>query len=173
MKPSVSRITGVIRSRAILLAIKAISKQSLGLLAATTTSGHSPLRPQSACMRSDCSVFVGRPVEGPPRCTSTITSGNSVITANPSASLFSERPGPEVVVMAKLPAKAAPIEVQIPAISSSACRVLTPKSLRFASSTRMSVAGVMGYEPQNKGRPDFSAAAIKPHAVAVFPLMLR
>ena len=45
IKPSVSRITGVIRSSAIRLAWNAISKQSLGLLAATTTSGHSPLRP--------------------------------------------------------------------------------------------------------------------------------
>ena len=45
MKPSVSRITGVIRSNAIRLAWNAMSKQSLGLLAATTTSGHSPLRP--------------------------------------------------------------------------------------------------------------------------------
>ena len=173
MKPSVSSTTGVMRSNATRLAMKAISKQSLGLLAAITTMGHSPLRPQRAWYRSDCSVLVGNPVEGPPRCTSTTTSGSSVITAKPNASLLSESPGPEVVVTAKLPAKAAPIDVQIPAISSSACNVFTPRSLRLASSTRMSVAGVMGYDPEKSGRCAFSAAAISPQAVATFPLMLR
>jgi hypothetical protein len=61
------------------------------------------LRPNSACMRSACSVFVGRPVEGPPRWTSTITIGSSVAMASPMASVLSAMPGPEVVVMARAP----------------------------------------------------------------------
>ena len=65
-----------------------------GSAGAITGTGASPLRPNIACSRSDCSVFVGRPVEGPPRCTSTITSGSSVMTARPMVSDFSETPGP-------------------------------------------------------------------------------
>ena len=131
-------------STASLPAQKAASKQSVGVDAAKTTAGHSPLRPYNACIKSVCSDFVGIPVDGPPRCTSTTTSGNSAITARPIASLFNARPGPDVDVAAKQPAKLAPIEVQIPAISSSACTVITPKSLRFESSCRISVAGVIG-----------------------------
>ena len=48
--------------------------------------------------RSACSVLVGRPVEGPPRWMSQITSGSSVAMARPMASVFSAMPGPEVVV---------------------------------------------------------------------------
>ena len=39
-------------------------------------------------------MFVGIPVEGPPRWTSTMTSGISAIIAQPSASVFREIPGP-------------------------------------------------------------------------------
>ena len=74
-----------------------------------TGSGASPLRPNIACSRSDCSVLVGRPVDGPPRCTSMTTSGSSVITARPIASDFSEMPGPDVVVTPSAPPKEAPI----------------------------------------------------------------
>ena len=49
------------------------SKQSAGEHAAMTGTGHSPLRPNIACSRSACSVLVGRPVLGPPRCTSMMT----------------------------------------------------------------------------------------------------
>ena len=63
--------------------------------------------------------------------------------------------------------------VQMPAISSSACTVFTPNSLCLASSSRITVAGVMGYEPQKSGSPAFSAAAISPHAVATLPLIER
>ena len=42
-------------------------KQSLGVDAARTGTGASPLRPYSACSKSACSVFVGSPVLGPPR----------------------------------------------------------------------------------------------------------
>ena len=81
----------------------AASKQSEGDCGAMTGSGDSPLRPNIACSRSDCSVLVGRPVEGPPRCTSTMTSGSSSVTARPMASVFRAMPGPEVVVTASAP----------------------------------------------------------------------
>ena len=81
----------------------AVSKQSDGDLGASTATGDSPLRPNMACSRSACSVLVGRPVDGPPRCTSMTISGSSVITASPIASDFSETPGPEVLVMPSAP----------------------------------------------------------------------
>ncbi len=52
-----------------------MSKQSAGDCGATMATGHSPLRPNIACNRSACSVLVGKPVLGPPRCTSMMTSG--------------------------------------------------------------------------------------------------
>ena len=109
-----------------------------------TGTGASPLRPNIACSRSDCSVLVGRPVEGPPRCTSTTTSGSSVMTARPMASDFSEMPGPDVVVTPSAPPKEAPMAAPMPAISSSAWKVRTPKALCLDSSCRMSDAGVIG-----------------------------
>jgi len=39
-------------------------------------------------------------VEGPPRWTLTNTHGVSVITAKPMCSIISEKPGPEVTVIA-------------------------------------------------------------------------
>ena len=97
-----------------------------------------------AWSKSVCSVLVGRPVLGPPRCTSITTNGNSAITASPIASLLRLSPGPDVEVHAKSPAKAAPIEIHAPEISSSACTTITPMSLRPANSCMMSVAGVIG-----------------------------
>ena len=55
---------------------------------------------------------------------------------------------PEVLVAASAPAKAAPTALAHPAISSSHCTVVTPIDLCLASSCRMSVAGVMGYDPR-------------------------
>ena len=81
----------------------ATSKQSDGERGAITATGDSPLRPYSTCSRSACSVLVGRPVDGPPRCTSMTISGSSVITARPMASDFSEMPGPEVLVTPSAP----------------------------------------------------------------------
>jgi len=49
-----------------------------------------------------------------------ITSGNSVITASPIASVFSAMPGPLVEVAARDPPNDAPIAAVIEAISSSA-----------------------------------------------------
>ena len=78
--PSDRIITGVRYVSAIRAASTATSKQSDGDCGAITATGDSPLRPYSACSRSACSVLVGRPVDGPPRCTSTTSSGSSVIT---------------------------------------------------------------------------------------------
>ena len=81
----------------------AISKQSDGERGASTATGDSPLRPYSACSRSACSVLVGSPVDGPPRCTSTTTSGISIITPRPIASALSATPGPDVLVTPSAP----------------------------------------------------------------------
>ncbi len=122
----------------------AMSKQSPGLAGATIGTGASPLRPNMAWSRSDCSVLVGRPVDGPPRWTLMMSRGSSTETASPMVSALSAMPGPEVTVTARLPANAAPREEPMPAISSSAWKVRTPKSLCRASSWRMSLAGVIG-----------------------------
>jgi len=119
-------------------------KQSVGLVAASTGMGLSPLRPKSTCSRSVCSLLVGRPVEGPPRCTSITTSGSSSMTARFMASDFRQMPGPEVDVAASAPANDAPTALAQPDISSSHCTVMTPIDLCLASSCSMSVAGVMG-----------------------------
>ena len=81
----------------------AASKQSLGDWGATIGTGASPLRPNIACSRSACSVFVGRPVDGPPRWTSMTSSGSSMAMARPIVSDFRAIPGPEVVVTASEP----------------------------------------------------------------------
>src|SRR3954468_2360468 len=47
--------------------------------------------------RSDCSVLVGKPVEGPPRWMSMISSGNSRLMARPMGSALRVTPGPLVV----------------------------------------------------------------------------
>ena len=107
-------------------------------------TGDSPLRPNIACSRSDCSVLVGRPVEGPPRWTSTMTSGSSRLTARPIVSDFSATPGPDVVVTPTAPPKEAPSATPMPAISSSACTVVTPWRLKPERAWRMSLAGVIG-----------------------------
>jgi len=60
-------MTGTMYLMAMRLASSAAQKQSLGVAGAITGMGASELRPKSACSRSACSVFVGRPVEGPPR----------------------------------------------------------------------------------------------------------
>ena len=68
-------------------------------------------------------------VDGPPRWMSMMTSGSSVMTARPMASVLSAMPGPQVSVTARAPPKAAPIAAQMAAISSSAWNVVTPKFL--------------------------------------------
>ena len=129
---------------AIRIASTAASKQSPGDCGATIGTGDSPLRPNIACSRSACSVLVGSPVEGPPRCTSMTTSGSSVITARPMVSDFSAMPGPEVLVTPSDPTNEAPSAAPMPAISSSAWNVVIPKRLCLLSSCRTSEAGVIG-----------------------------
>ena len=118
-------------------------------------------------------VLVGNPVLGPPRCTLMMIIGSSSITPRPIASPLSAMPGPLEVVMAMAPPKAAPMVEQIAAISSSAWKVRTPKFLCRLSSWRMSLAGVIGYEPRNSSLLLSFAAVIKPHASAWLPLTLR
>jgi len=67
--PSVSRKTGVMYLVASRTASIATSKPSEGVAAASTGSGASPFLPSTAWNKSDCSVFVGRPVDGPARGT--------------------------------------------------------------------------------------------------------
>jgi hypothetical protein len=69
--------------------------------------------------------LVGSPVDGPPRWMLAITSGSSVITARPIASLFSATPGPEVPVSPSAPPYAAPMAAPMAEISSSAWKVFT------------------------------------------------
>src|ERR687893_3173197 len=147
----------------------AAQKHDGGEYDATIGSGASPWRPYIACSRSDCSVFVGSPVEGPPRWTSMTTSGSSVMTARPIASDFSETPGPDVVVTPRAPPNEAPIAEAMPAISSSAWKVRTPKDLCLDSSWRMSDAGVIGYAPRKIGRPARWPAATSPSESAWLP----
>src|SRR6202162_6170069 len=96
-------MTGTIYFKAMRAASTAIQKQSPGVAGASTGIGASEFRPKSACNKSACSVLVGNPVDGPPRCTSTITNGSSVMIARPIASVFNAMPGPDVVVIANAP----------------------------------------------------------------------
>ncbi len=91
-------MTGVRYVTAMRAASMAASKQCAGELAAMIGMGDSPCRPYIASSRSAASVFVGMPVEGPARCTSTITIGSSMITARPRVSAFKSMPGPLVPV---------------------------------------------------------------------------
>ena len=89
-------------------------------------------------------------------------SGSSSDTASPIVSPLSAIPGPDDVVIASAPPNAAPSAAPMPAISSSAWNVRTPKRLCLLSSCRMSDAGVIGYAPRYSGSRDRSDAAIRP-----------
>ena len=71
--------------------------------------------------------------------------------ASPRASCLRTTPGPLLIVMAKSPAKAAPMVELAAEISSSAWKVLTLNSRCRETSCRMSLAGVMGYAPRKTG----------------------
>ena len=101
-------------------ASSAASKQSDGVAAAITGTGDSELRPNMTPSRSACSGFVGMPVDGPARWTSTITSGNSSVIPRPIVSCFSTMPGPLEVETPSAPPKLAPSAAPTAAISSSA-----------------------------------------------------
>jgi hypothetical protein len=94
---------------------------------------------------SDCAGSVGRPVDGPPRCTLTNTQGVSVISAKPRCSIISEKPGPEVTVIARLPPQTAPA-IAIDEASSSSIWMNTPPTCgkRCAMRSTTSVDGVIG-----------------------------
>ena len=143
-------------------ASSAASKQSLGVAAAITGTGDSEFRPNITPSRSACSGFVGMPVDGPARCTSTITSGSSSVIPSPIVSCFSTMPGPLDVETPSEPPNAAPSAAPTAAISSSAWNVRTPKFLWRASSSSTEEAGVIGYAPRKSGSPDFTDAAISP-----------
>ena len=123
----------------------AASKQSDGERGATIGTGASPLRPNIACSRSACSVLVGSPVDGPPRCTSTMTSGSSSDTARPIVSRLQRdaRPGRggDAERAAERRARA-PRRCRRSRPRPGRCA--TPKRLCLLSSCRMSEAGVIG-----------------------------
>ena len=88
---------------------------------------------------------MGRPVEGPERCTSTTTQGISANAAKPMFSCLREKPGPEVAVMDLTPATDAPMTAAMLASSSSIWMNLPPTRGSFsAQPSAISVEGVMG-----------------------------
>ncbi len=105
------------------------SNASASIEPTSTRIGAPPLRPKLACRMSACSVLVGRPVEGPPRRTLPVTSGSSVATASPIASVLSARPVPEVAMIPRQPAQEEQSAPQIAAVSRSAQKVIAPSSL--------------------------------------------
>src|SRR5512140_2208235 len=134
-----------------------VSATEVGASTGRTTS---PWAEKQAWNRSDCSLLVGRPVEGPPRWTLTQTSGSSAIVARPSISDFSDMPGPEVAVIAFLPANDAPTTAPTPAISSSACSTVPPYfQISRVRNCMISVDGVIGYPPKNVQPAKIAAAA--------------
>jgi len=101
--------------------------------------------PQRACITSPCEGSVGRPVDGPPRMTSTITQGICAIAAKPIISCIRLKPGPDVAVSAFLPASEAPQTAAMLAISSSIWMKVPPTwGRRLASTSAISVDGVIG-----------------------------
>ncbi len=78
---SASRVTGVRNRWANRTAAMVSRYMSATLEAASTTAGWSPWVPQRACMTSPCDGAVGRPVDGPARITSTMSSGASTMMA--------------------------------------------------------------------------------------------
>ena len=126
-------------------------------------SGASPLRPNIACSRSACSVLVGSPVDGPPRCTSTTSSGSSSATARPIVSLLSEMPGARRGGDAQRPA-----ERRAQRGTDAGDLVLgleggDAEGLVLAQLVQdVADAGVIGYEPRNTGSPVTCPAATIP-----------
>ena len=88
---------------------------------------------------------VGRPVDGPPRITLTMTQGTSAMQAKPMFSCLSEKPGPEVAVIDLRPASEAPITAPMAAISSSIWMKTPPIfGSRLARYSAISEDGVIG-----------------------------
>ena len=76
-----------------------------------TNRGNSSCDACKTNRKSPCPVQVGIPVEGPGRIASTMTIGTSIMAAMPTASVISEKPPPEVAVIARTPAYPAPMTV--------------------------------------------------------------
>ena len=74
-------MTGVRYASARLKASTVSEKHSATELGTRAMIECSPCVPQRACMTSPCEGSVGRPVEGPPRMTSTMTQGTWAIEA--------------------------------------------------------------------------------------------
>ena len=88
---------------------------------------------------------VAEPVEGPRRCTSTMTKGISLPMANEIFSLYKLMPGPEVAVRTFMPAMDAPRQNPMEAISSSPWIQMPPAGGNsFSMVFRIVVAGVIG-----------------------------
>ena len=88
---------------------------------------------------------VGRPVDGPGLWARIITAGVSVMPARLNASTIKQNPPPEVAVMARAPAKLAPMTMLMAAISSSACStMMLYLSAWEETNSMMGVAGDMG-----------------------------
>ena len=140
MNASVRRMTGVI-TMAMRAASKAIWKQFAGLTAARTQSGDSAVAAEEGLKQVGLLCFAGRPAEGPPRCTSITTSGSSAITARPIPSGLQCETGTgsrghrEVsgIACADGGAYSGDFILHLDSLH-------TPRSLRFASSWRISVA---------------------------------
>src|SRR5438093_619606 len=142
-------------------------KHSSGLRGARIARGQSPWPAPSARFRSPCSVFVGKPVDGPLRCTRIATKGVSVMPAWPIASTIREKPPPDVAVIARTPAKPAPTAMFIAASSSSTCLTTTPCGGPWeAIQWRIEDAGVIGYCARN-----LTPAASAPRQIASFPVI--
>ena len=73
---------------------------------------------------------------------------------SPIVSCLSTTPGPADVVTPSEPPKAAPSAAPAAAISSSAWKVRTPNALWRASSSRIELAGVIGYAPRKRSSPE-------------------
>ena len=137
-------------------------------------SGASPLRPNIACSRSACSVLVGSPVDGPPRCTSTTSSGSSSATASPIVSLFSEMPGPgrggdaQRAAERRAQRRADAGDLVLGLEGRDAERLVLAQLVQDVAD-----AGVIGYEPRNTGSPLTCPAATIPYASAVLPVICR
>src|SRR5262250_1566781 len=103
------------------------------------------------------------PVDGPPRCTFTITAGTSAKEASPMNSVISEMPGPEVAVKAREPFQPAPITMPIEESSSSAWMMAKRLVLLFGSTRKREQwrwkasareeEGVIGYQAQTVAPP--------------------
>ena len=89
--------------------------------------------------------MVGSPVEGPARCTSTTTTGVSIIAARPMFSIIRLKPGPLVTVMHLVPDHEPPTMAAMLASSSSIWMKMPPTvGKRRPMRSTTSVEGVIG-----------------------------